>query len=144
MNQRRIDEMIPVSLNLMENPLDSFKEIKSDKYKIKSGYLSAIDAFGPSVIQAGILKTLAFYMKESEGTDRRAILELIKEVMKKVYQLKPDQQHKSLLEIFIEETKDKTTIEKLHLKDIILEAATACKLAKLSFEKEESYKNEGE
>jgi len=144
MNQKRIDEMIPVALQLLENPLESFKKMKSDKYKIISGYASAIDAFGPSVIQAGILKTLAFYMKESGGTDKkdktdkRVILELIKEVMKKVYPLRPELEQKNLLEIYIEETREKSTIDKLRLKDIILEAATACKLAKLSFEKDDT------
>ncbi|MEM5777457.1 MAG: type III-B CRISPR module-associated protein Cmr5 [Candidatus Aenigmatarchaeota archaeon] len=142
MNQKRIDLMIPEALRLLENPLDSFKVMKKDKYKIHSNYVSAIDAFGPSVIQAGILKTLAFYMKNSEGADKSAILSLIKEVMKTVYPLKDEWKHKNLLEIYIEETKGKTTIEKLRLKDIILEAATACKLAKLSFEKYESKENE--
>ena len=53
MNQKRIDEMIPIALNLLEHPLDSFKEIKKGN-KIISGYTSAIDAFGPAIIQAGL------------------------------------------------------------------------------------------
>jgi len=137
MNQKRIDELIPVALRLFENPLKSFEEIMAgeNKNKIKSSYASAIDAFGPSVIQAGLVKTLAFYMKESEGTNRRAILELIKEVMKKNYPAITNYCDKNLLEIYIEETKNKSIMEQLWFRDKVLEAVTACKLAKLCFEK---------
>jgi CRISPR/Cas system CMR-associated protein Cmr5 small subunit len=135
MNQKRIDELIPVALRLLENPLDNFKQMMVDKNKIKSSYASAIDAFGPSVIQAGLVKTLAFYMKESEGTNRRAILELIKEVMKKNYPAITNYCDKNLLEIYIEETKNKSTMVQLQFRDKVLEAVTACKLAKLCFEK---------
>lgn len=137
MNQKRIDELIPVALQLLENPKPKFSDIKKGQ-KIISGYASAIDAFGPAVVQAGLAKTLAFYMKESEGTDRRKIAELVKEVFKKIYPLNVEYQNKNLLEIYIAETKDKTTLEKLRFKDKVLEAITACKLAKLSFEKDES------
>ncbi len=134
MNQKRIDEMIPIALNLLEHPLESFKEIKKGT-KIKSGYTSAIDAFGPAVVQAGLAKTLAFYMKESEGTDRRKITAFVKEV---IYPIKNEYKNRNLLDIYIEETRNKSTLEKLRFKDKVLEAITACKLAKLSFELDES------
>ena len=137
MNQKRIDEMIPIALNLLEHPLDSFKEIKKGN-KIISGYTSAIDAFGPAIIQAELAKTLAFYMKKSEGTDRRKIDALVKEVINEVYPLKSEYKNRNLLDIYIQETKNKPTLEKLRFKDKVLEAITACKLAKLSFEKDES------
>ena len=137
MNQKRIDEMIPIALNLLEHPLDGFREIKN-RNKIKSGYASAIDAFGPAVIQAGLAKTLAFYMKESDGTDRRKIVALVKAVMNRIYPFKQEYSDTNLLNIYIAETKDKPTLEKLRFKDKVLEAITACKLAKLSFEKDES------
>jgi CRISPR/Cas system CMR-associated protein Cmr5 small subunit len=143
MNQRRIDEMIPVALELLENPKAEFSKIKKGN-KIISGYSSAIDAFGPAVVQAGIAKTLAFYMKESGGTDRRKITELVKAVINEIYHFKNEYKEKNLLDIYIEETKDKPTIEKLRFKDKVLEAVTACKLAKLSFEKDESDKKNKE
>lgn len=136
MNQRKIDEMIPFALKLLENPLDEFREIKSTKDKIKSGYASAMDAFGPSITQAGIAKTLAFYMKESDGTDRRKIAALVKAVVYKIYPMNEELNTSNLLEIFIKETKNKPTLEKLRFKDKVLEAITACKLAKLSFDKD--------
>lgn len=144
MNQKRIDELIPVALRLLENPLKGFEKIMYDKDKIISSYAGAIDAFGPSVIQAGLAKTLAFYMKEkeSEGINRRAILEFIKEVMKTIYPMKPEYDSKNLLEIYIEEMKDASTIKRLHFRDKVLEAVTACKLAKLCFEKVEPKKEE--
>lgn len=137
MNQKRIDELIPVALALLKNPQPGFKEIMLDNNKIKSSYAGAIDAFGPTVIQSGLAKTLAFYMKESEETNRRAILELIKEVMKKNYSMKSEYDTKNLLEIYIEETKNKSTLEKLRFRDRLLEAYIACKFAKLCFEKVE-------
>ncbi len=137
MNQKRIDELIPVALELLENPKAEFRDIKKG-HKIISGYASAIDAFGPAVVQAGIAKTLAFYMKESEGTDRRKIAALVKEVMKRIYPMKDEYDRKNLLDLYIAETKGKLTLEKLRFKDKLLEAVTACKLAKLSFEKDES------
>ena len=117
--------------------MDSFKEIKKGN-KIISGYTSAIDAFGPAIIQAGLARTLAFYMKKSEGTDRRKIDALVKEVINEVYPLKSEYKNRNLLDIYIQETKNKPTLEKLRFKDKVLEAITACKLAKLSFEKDES------
>lgn len=144
MNQKRIDEMIPEALKLLENPLDKFRDIKSGRDKIKSGYASAIDAFGPAVVQAGLVKTLAFYMKESESTDKRKIAELVKEVMKKIFPMKDEYHDKNLLDIYIAETKDRTTLEKLRFRDKVLEAVTACKLAKLSFGKDESDQNNRE
>jgi len=144
MNQKRIDELIPVALELLENPKEEFIDIKKG-HKIISGYASAIDAFGPAIVQAGLAKTLAFYIKPSEGTDKSKITALIKEVFTKIYPMKDEYHNKNLLEIYIAETKDKPTLEKLRFKDKVLEAITACKLAKLSFEKDESdQKNKGD
>jgi hypothetical protein len=77
-------------------------------------------------------------MKKSEGTDRRKIDALVKEVINEVYPLKSEYKNRNLLDIYIQETKNKPTLEKLRFKDKVLEAITACKLAKLSFEKDES------
>ena len=134
MNQKKIDNMIPIALKHLISPHDDFKKIKTHDGKIKSKYAGYIASFGPSVIQAGIAKTLAFYMK-GENADRPVIADFVKHVLLEGNDILADRnKNKKLLNIYLDETNGKTTLQKLNFRDKILEAATACKLAMFTYE----------
>lgn len=136
MNLKKVDELIPVALQLLKNPKDDFKNIKTSENKIPSKYAGYIASFGPSVIQAGIAKTLAFY-KKGETADRPVITNFIKHVLIDGNpNLKLDK-NKELLTLYLENTNDKPTLKKLNFRDRILEAALACKLAMFTYETKE-------
>ena len=132
MNQRKIDNMIPFALDeLYQMPIGK-KEIKAGEYDINKVYFGYMAAFGPSVVQSGIAKTLAFYSKdkgEGEG-DRKLILELIKQVYIKAYPAYSSYSSTDLLKLYDDKAKQPnfSTLQKLDLADKILEAAIACKL----------------
>ncbi|MEW6509186.1 MAG: type III-B CRISPR module-associated protein Cmr5 [Bacteroidota bacterium] len=141
MNLKKVDELIPVALQLLENPSDDFKNIKTTENKIPSKYAGYIASFGPSVIQAGIAKTLAFY-KKGETADRPIITNFVKHVLVDGNpNLKLDK-NKELLTLYLENanqqtTNQQTTLKRLNFRDKILEAALACKLAMFTYETKE-------
>jgi hypothetical protein len=134
MNQRKIDDMIPTALGLLATPPVELKNIKQGEYAIDSEYFGYIASFGPSVIQAGIAKTLAFYIKETDS-DRKSIIDFIKLVLIKSYNFTISYQTKDLLAIYNAETSGKTTLQKLAFTEKILESAIACKLAMNTYKK---------
>jgi CRISPR/Cas system CMR-associated protein Cmr5 small subunit len=134
MNQRKIDEMIPIALRNLNSTQDDFKNIKTPEGKIKSKYAGYIASFGPSVIHAGIAKTLAFYAKEGDA-DRETIANYIKHVLLEGnLNIAESNKGKKLLNLYLDETNGKPTLQKLNIRDKILEAATACKLAMYTYE----------
>jgi CRISPR/Cas system CMR-associated protein Cmr5 small subunit len=144
MNQKRIDKMIPVALNLLANPAQGFTNIKTKENKIESKYSGYIASFGPAVIQAGITKTLAFYSdKISSDSDRKTIAHYIKAVLIEGKMLGGVYGSKELLEIYLSEIKDKTTLQRLSTKSKFLEASIACKLAMQTYEKDKGGKDNG-
>jgi CRISPR/Cas system CMR-associated protein Cmr5 small subunit len=148
MNQKKIDDMIPFALHLLsEMPIDK-KGMKAGNYEISKVYFGYIAAFGPSVVQSGIAKTLAFYSREKgEGEgDRKLILEFIKKVFIMAYTGYNSYSAKDLLELYDDETKkpDFLTLQKLDLADKILEAAIACKLVMNTYHAKEKTASEEE
>lgn len=137
MNQKKIDDMIPIALRLLASPHADFANIKTPEGKIKSKYAGYIASFGPSVIQAGIAKTLAFCMKGEEA-DRTVIADFVKHVLIEGYHLDDSNKSKRLLYIYLDETNNKPTLQKLNYRDKILESATACKLAMFTYETDEA------
>ncbi|MEG8947976.1 type III-B CRISPR module-associated protein Cmr5 [Rosettibacter firmus] len=136
MNLKKVDELIPVAIQLLEDPEDDFKNIKTTENKISSKYVGYIASFGPSVIQAGMAKTLAFY-KKSGTADRSVITNFIKHVLiKGNSDLKLDK-NKDLLTLYLENTNNQPTLKRLNFRDKILEAALACKLAMFTYETKE-------
>ena len=142
MNQKKIDDMIPTALRFLALPHEQFKNIKTAHGKIKSKYAGYIASFGPSVIQAGIAKTLAFYIKQSKA-DRETIANFIKHVLIECYSLTDNNKSKDILSIYLEHTNNNPTLIKLNFRDKILEASTACKLAMFTYQidKEESHED---
>ncbi|MCT7550867.1 type III-B CRISPR module-associated protein Cmr5 [Aliarcobacter butzleri] len=111
MNNKNIEKLIPKAISLLQ----SFP-----KEKIYQGYLAS---FGPTVITSGILQAVAFY----SGDDKK------KKVIKLMFDLIQDdlKTHKSsLLDILNENENYKNYV----IKNKILEASVACKLAIRTFE----------
>jgi hypothetical protein len=147
MNQERIDYMIPIALKTLYEMQVEEKGMKCGDYTIGKVYFGYVAAFGPSVVQSGIAKTLAFYAKdkgEGEG-DRKYILEFIMKVFQDAYPVYSNHTVNNLLHLYTEEIKKDgfTTLQRLALADKILEAAIACKLAMNTYHAQEN-KRQGE
>ncbi len=147
MNQKKIDEMIPIALKIIRDGSGMVKKMKESEYEVHKVYFGYIASFGPSVVQSGIAKTLAFFSKDSgeakEG-DKKIILDLIKQVFITAYSAYAMYNAKGLLEIYDLETQKTgfTTINKLALTDKIIEAAIASKLAMNTYHAKENLVNE--
>lgn len=142
MNQRKIDEMIPLALDILAHADESIKKMKAGDYAIKKVYFGYLSAFGPSVVQSGIAKTLAFYRKKSasgEG-DRSLILYFIKQVFQKAYPAYAADNSSTLLDIYKEEISKENfkTLQRLALADKIIEASIACKLVMNTYKAEDA------
>jgi CRISPR/Cas system CMR-associated protein Cmr5 small subunit len=74
---KKIREIIPIAYNVINNNAN----------KIDKNVKSHINAFGPSIIQIGLLNTIILYEnKDSEAyTSRKIFLEILIEILKNVY-----------------------------------------------------------
>lgn len=111
MNNKNIEKLIPKAIDLLQ---------KFPKEKVYQGYLAS---FGPTVITSGILQAVAFY----NGDDKKN--EVIKLMFKLIKDdLKTDKN--TLLEVL----KEGENYKNYAIKNKILEASIACKLAIRTFE----------
>ncbi|ETR70792.1 MAG: CRISPR-associated Cmr5 family protein [Candidatus Magnetoglobus multicellularis str. Araruama] len=67
MNRQKIDEMI---IKAMEIIASNEVEIL-EQNKVPSQYIGYIASFGPSVVQTGLIQTVAFYSKNDEQNPRK-------------------------------------------------------------------------
>lgn len=108
MNNKNIEKLIPLAIE---------KFSKFNKKQAHQGYLAS---FGPSVIFSGIVRTVAIYGDKSDSNkERRAILKIIFSLI--------DED----IDSFIANEKSNSNYA---LKNKILEASVACKLAIRTFE----------
>ena len=136
MNQKRINALIPIAAEHLRNS----GLLKEDKGKtgIESKYFSALSSFAPTVVQSGILKALAFYSVEDDTTGRKPTGLLVRDILfidgflAVSTSIKKSQ---SIFDIYLELIKEKSTLERLHIKNRILEAIIACKVAIMLFHK---------
>ena len=111
MNNKTIEKLIPNAISLFQ---------KFPKEKVYQGYLAS---FGPTVITSGLVQAVAFYAAdEKKNKVIKVMFELIKE------NLNTDKT--TLLEVLNEGENYKNYA----LKNRILEASIACKLAIRTFE----------
>ena len=111
MNNKNIEKLIPKAIDLLQ---------KFPKEKVYQGYLAS---FGPTVITSGILQAVSFY----SGDDKK------KKVIKLMFDLIQDDlktDKNTLLDFLKEDEKYKDYA----IKNKILEASIACKLAIRTFE----------
>ena len=111
MNNKNIEKLIPKAINLLQN---------FPKEKVYQGYLAS---FGPTVITSGILQAVAFYTGDDK---KKKVINLMFNLIKE--DLKTNQS--TLLDTLNENENYKNYA----IKNKILEASIACKLAIRTFE----------
>lgn len=111
MNNKNIEKLIPQAIKALQ----TFK-----KEKVYQGYLAA---FGPTVITSGIVQAVAFYTGDEKKNEViKLMFELIKDGL--------NTNKNTLLDVL----KDGDNYKNYALKNKILEASVACKLAIRTFE----------
>lgn len=128
MNKRKIEKQISDAIDLIDNFMKEnkflTKEKKEDKKaaeKIPKEYKGYISNFGASIIQSGLLSTVAFFEAEDSNSksDKKVLTELILKLIYKSKGLEWD--NKKLLEYVLENNNKQTEEE-------ITNAAIAVKL----------------
>ena len=138
MNNLRIDTMHVIAAQII-----SEKKIKIlEQDKIPSRYNGYIASFGPAVSQSTLLQTLAFYSQEGMDNDRQLIINLIEETLKQTAygNMKTELKDKSLYLYIKEQTNQVGMTTKNYFKELVLDAAVACKLAMKTFPEPEEEK----
>jgi len=118
MNKRNIDQMIPHAVQKLHSLVKG-----GSIDKVYSGYLSS---FGPTVISSGILQTVMFY---SADKNKNRVLKIMYELIQD--SLKSDASSMETMLTQNENFKD------YDIKNRILEANIACKLAIRTFDLKE-------
>jgi len=118
MNKKYIDKLIPKAMTELSKW--SQNGVIDKKYQ---GYLAS---FGPSVISSGLLQTVMFYGGDN---DKKRVNELLFKLIKDDI----DSSHSSMVEMLNENNNYKNYT----VKNKILEANIACKLAIRTFELKE-------
>ncbi len=140
MNKKRIDELIPVAIEILRNSSNSTLKGLVVNNKIKSIYKGYVSAFPPTVNQSGMIKTLAFYSRKSENegdkekSERYKILNLFLEILKRYKQIEFNDVE-SLFNLYLKK-KDKKVgkLQEIYLKNLILEVSLATKFAMMTFD----------
>jgi CRISPR-associated protein Cmr5 len=109
MNKKNIDRLIPKAISYIQENLVKDGGVK----KVYQGYLAS---FGATVINSGLTQTLAFYSADSE---KNIVIKMMFDILNKKLDLKD------------------ANYNDYALKNKILEANIACKLAIRTFELKE-------
>lgn len=135
MHQHRIETMI---MKAMDALVAKTPDLFTPDGQIPSKYIGYVAAFGPSVSQAGLLQTLAFYNRtDGEGQDRQKVIVLMQKTLIDAEYLAPKQPKEDLFKQVMRMIKAPEPPTKHQLKTLVLEAASACKLAMRTFPKKE-------
>ena len=121
-------------MNLLET--DSTLQIV-EKGKIPSPYHGYLASFGPCLVQAGLLQTVAFYSKD--GDDKNKVLHLMKKTLEDSNYLEKNKA-KNLHDYLCNKYNGMDRYEYLHIKEIIMDACIACKLALKTYPKKDEKK----
>lgn len=126
---RKIEYLIPAALEAV----DAVLLAKYGKDKIPSGYQSAVSGFGTSLLQMGLLPTLAVYTDKDSGAgiDRSKLLEALLRIVKH-QDSRFSSENKSMIPNDVSillKTVAKNEPLQQELKEHLLQAALAFKLA---------------
>lgn len=135
MNRKNIDAWIPFAIEIIQKwrneKLEHPEKLSNDEKKqwksgIPSKYFGYLDSFGPTILQSGIIRTLAFYCQKEGEADRKEIADLIRDVLIKSNTLTGvTNPNLTLLEL----TQDKISQDRFYWRNRIFEAIIACKMA---------------
>ncbi|WP_061316373.1 type III-B CRISPR module-associated protein Cmr5 [Clostridium botulinum] len=132
MNKREIEKQIPIAIDLIDEFMKIKKFLKKDdeddekKLKeIPKEYKGYISNFGASIIQSGLLSTVAFFEANDakSKSDKQVLMELILRVIDTYNGKKLEWKKKSPFLHYILENNNKQTEE------VVINAAIAVKLA---------------
>jgi CRISPR-associated protein Cmr5 len=138
MNRQKIDEMI---IKAMEIIASNEVEIL-EQNKVPSQYIGYIASFGPSVVQTGLIQTVAFYSKNDEQNPRKSneeksrkkVLDLMEKTLVATHRM-PSSENNLLHYLNTQWKQNLNNFnQRIQLKNIVMEACTACKLALRTFE----------
>lgn len=126
MRNKTVEELIPKAIKYINDNFENFKHSEKDGIdKVYSGYLNS---FGPTVTTAGLNRTVVFF----EGDDKKKkINDMIFALLKEEGTI--PENAKNLLDFINEDENYKNFL----VKNKILAAAIACKLAIKTFKLEE-------
>jgi len=128
MNKKRIEEMIPIAINIIKSDVcemfDTVDKTTDDEKKIPSKYFGYIASYGPTVRQSKLLQSVSFYHKD----DRKRINKLIYKILKEA-KIITNKDAGDLVECSKGKVNDSTWKSK------VLEAIIASKLAMRTFKK---------
>ncbi len=129
--KNRIEKLVPIAIDVAEDlrAKDKYGNLKKEKgeFYIQKKFKSYISSFGASVIQSGLIPALAFYSNDEGSNKERS------RILKSIYKiLEINSPSKNLLKYAVDEYK-KEGVDKELLKDQIMDAATALKLAIRTF-----------
>lgn len=129
MNKRKIEELIPYAIDIIQ-------EVLVNDGKVEKEYKGYISSFGASIIQAGLLPTIAFFEKTSSSAkaDRK---KLTKAILKLIYIMKGKKEENQNNETTLLDYALNNIKKDLNLKEDIINATVALKLALNTFEFEQ-------
>jgi CRISPR-associated protein Cmr5 len=125
MNKRRVDDLIPQLIDYIN---DNNNKIKNSENKIPREFNGYISNFGASIVQSGLLATVAFFSSDNANSnrDRKLLMSLILNIIKE----KEKKDENDTLLNYIIDNKDKIDL----IKEEIIDIAVATKLAIRVFE----------
>ena len=117
MSKKEIEKYIPTALQVLQDEFSSGK--------IPSAYNGYISSFGASIIQSGLLPTLALFENKNANTkeDKEYLTKIILKVLDK------DSSHDSLLHYVLDDKRDQE-----YLKKKIVSISVAIKLSLRTFQ----------
>lgn len=121
MNNKRVEELISKAIEYIETNKKQFEK-DGGIDKVYSGYLNS---FGPSVITAGLLQTATFYQGDSK---KKKIVEMLFSILHDNTII--DTNEKNLVEFLCKDDNYKN----ISIKNKVIEAVVACKLAIKTFD----------
>jgi len=158
MNQKRIERLIPLTFDIINDTHGIAKEIfhtEDGEREIKSIYNGYMNSLGPSIVQSGLIKSITAFSKKSQSEthqnrqdailkEKPLICEIIKELLKKDNYYTANESNKHLNDILINRIGTNPTIVRIAEENRILEAIAAYKLVFDTFAKYKEKQSEGD
>lgn len=135
MDKRRVEELTPKAIELIKDPTINLlkKDKNENEYKIAKECKGYISSFGASIIQSGMIPTIAFFENE-EGqakSERKELMKVILYMIEENYKIEEKKKETTLLDYILEKKKNDEDL--IEIEEEIINAAIALKLALRTF-----------
>jgi len=121
MNKKRIEKMIPIAMDAING-----SGVLDEQRKLHSNYSGYVDSYAPTIMQSGLLSTVAFYAKEPRKKINDEILLKILKGYDSSYE-----EFETLSQLVNKESTD--SVKQRRIYRLLLEAIVSCKLAMRTF-----------